>query len=114
MLQIDGGYTEYTVADTRYCFPLPEEYDDVRAAPLMCAGLIGYRCFKKANLGDGDLGGKRLGICGFGAAGHIVAQVGSLPGGAVRFVCHVADTSLDTSRRYCRYFDLVEDRRCRL
>ena len=66
---IDGGYAEYTVADARFCFPLPEEYEDVSAAPLLCAGLIGYRCLRKA----GDA--KRLGIYGFGAAAHIIAQV---------------------------------------
>jgi propanol-preferring alcohol dehydrogenase len=66
---IDGGYAEYTVADERFCFPLPEGYDDAHAAPLLCAGLIGYRSLKKA----GDP--RRLGIYGFGAAAHIVAQV---------------------------------------
>lgn len=67
--QIDGGYASYTVADARYAFHLPERYSDVEAAPLLCAGLIGYRSLKLA--GDG----KRLGIYGFGAAAHIVAQV---------------------------------------
>jgi propanol-preferring alcohol dehydrogenase len=67
--QIDGGYAEYTVADASYCFPLPSGYDDVHAAPLLCAGLIGYRAFRMA--GDGV----RLGIYGFGAAGHIIVQV---------------------------------------
>jgi propanol-preferring alcohol dehydrogenase len=67
--QIDGGYAELTVADERYCFAIPEPFDDVAAAPLMCAGLIGYRAFRMA--GDGE----RLGIYGFGAAAHIVAQV---------------------------------------
>jgi propanol-preferring alcohol dehydrogenase len=66
---LDGGYAEYTLADQRYCFALPEEYDDVAAAPLLCAGLIGYRALVMA----GDA--KRLGIYGFGAAAHIVAQV---------------------------------------
>lgn len=66
---IDGGYAEYTVADERYCFPLPESYSNIEAAPLLCAGLIGYRSLLKA--GDAE----RLGIYGFGAAGHIVAQV---------------------------------------
>ena len=66
---IDGGYAEYTVADARFCFSIPDEYDDVAAAPLLCAGLIGYRCLRKA--GDG----RRLGIYGFGAAAHIIAQV---------------------------------------
>jgi propanol-preferring alcohol dehydrogenase len=72
--QIDGGYAAYTVADARYCFTLPEGYTDAEAAPLLCAGLIGYRSLKMA---DDALRGetKRLGIYGFGAAGHIVAQV---------------------------------------
>ena len=66
---LDGGYAEYTVADHRYCFAMPKEYDDAAAAPLLCAGLIGYRSLVMA----GDA--KRLGIYGFGAAAHIVAQV---------------------------------------
>src|SRR5690348_8376203 len=67
--QIDGGYADYTVADARYCFRLPEMYSDADAAPLLCAGLIGYRALKKT--GDGE----RVGIYGFGAAAHIAAQV---------------------------------------
>lgn len=66
---LDGGYAEYTVADERFCFPIPDSYSDAEAAPLLCAGLIGYRSLLKA--GEG----KRLGIYGFGAAAHIVAQV---------------------------------------
>jgi propanol-preferring alcohol dehydrogenase len=66
---IDGGYAEYAVADARYCFALPDAYGDAEAAPLLCAGLIGYRALRMA----GDA--KRLGIYGFGAAAHIVAQV---------------------------------------
>jgi propanol-preferring alcohol dehydrogenase len=66
---LDGGYAEYTVADQRFCFPIPDDYSDVEAAPLLCAGLIGYRSLVKAG------SGKRLGIYGFGAAAHIVAQV---------------------------------------
>ncbi|WP_025596970.1 zinc-dependent alcohol dehydrogenase family protein [Burkholderia sp. WSM2230] len=66
---IDGGYTERTVADSRYCLHLPERYSDVEAAPLLCAGLIGYRTLSMA----GDAGA--IGIYGFGAAAHIVAQV---------------------------------------
>ena len=66
---LDGGYAEYVVADERFCFRVPEAFDDVAAAPLMCAGLIGYRSLVKA--GDAV----RLGIYGFGAAAHIVAQV---------------------------------------
>ena len=65
----DGGYAEFAVADSRYCFPLPEGYGDAEAAPLLCAGLIGHRSLRIA--GDGE----RLGLYGFGAAAHIVAQV---------------------------------------
>lgn len=67
--QINGGYAEYTVADVRYCFPIPAAFSDVDAAPLLCAGLIGYRALRLAGKGE------RLGIYGFGAAAHIVAQV---------------------------------------
>jgi propanol-preferring alcohol dehydrogenase len=72
--QIDGGYAEYTVADARYVFPIPEGYSDVEAAPLLCAGLIGYRSLKMTGA---PVAGQpsRLGIYGFGAAAHIVAQV---------------------------------------
>ena len=66
---LDGGYAEYAAADARYCFPLPAGYSDAEAAPLLCAGLIGYRSLRMA--GDAE----RLGIYGFGAAAHIVAQV---------------------------------------
>jgi alcohol dehydrogenase, propanol-preferring len=67
--QIDGGYADYTVADARFAFKLPAQYGDAEAAPLLCAGLIGYRAYRMA----GDA--RRLGIYGFGAAAHIVAQV---------------------------------------
>ena len=67
--QIDGGYATHTVADARYCFRIPTAYDDVQAAPLLCAGLIGYRSFKAAGPAQ------RLAIFGFGAAAHIVAQI---------------------------------------
>jgi len=67
--RIDGGYAEYAVADARYCFPIGGDYSDVEAAPLLCAGLIGYRALRMAD------GAERLGIYGFGAAAHIVAQV---------------------------------------
>src|SRR6184192_3239723 len=69
---IDGGYAEYCVADARYCFSLPLRYDDAHAAPLLCAGLIGYRALRFA--GDAMVT-KRLGIYGFGAAAHLIAQV---------------------------------------
>ena len=66
---LDGGYADYAVADARYAFPLPSSYGDAEAAPLLCAGLIGYRSLRKT--GDPE----RLGIYGFGAAAHIVAQI---------------------------------------
>jgi propanol-preferring alcohol dehydrogenase len=69
---LDGGYAEYAVADHRYCFSVPESYNDAEAAPLMCAGLIGYRSYRLAT-DDPDI--KRLGIYGFGAAAHIICQV---------------------------------------
>jgi alcohol dehydrogenase, propanol-preferring len=67
--QIDGGYAEYAVADARYVFKIPDEYSDLDAAPLLCAGLIGYRAYRMT----GEA--KRIGIYGFGAAAHIIAQV---------------------------------------
>jgi propanol-preferring alcohol dehydrogenase len=69
---IDGGYAEYCIADARYCFRIPESYDDAHAAPLLCAGLIGYRALRMA--GEATQAG-RLGIYGFGAAAHLIAQV---------------------------------------
>lgn len=71
---LDGGYAEYVVAHHRFCFRIPEAYTDVEAAPLLCAGLIGYRSLKK--VGDA----KRIGIFGFGAAAHIVTQVAKFQG----------------------------------
>lgn len=67
--QIDGGFATHTIADARYCFRIPSAYDDLHAAPLLCAGLIGYRSLKAA--GEAEC----LGIYGFGAAAHIVAQI---------------------------------------
>jgi propanol-preferring alcohol dehydrogenase len=66
---LDGGYAEFALADQRYCFALPDEYSDAEAAPLLCAGLIGYRSLVAA----GDA--RRLGLYGFGAAAHIIVQV---------------------------------------
>ncbi len=66
---LDGGYAEYAVADHHFCFSLPELYSDAEAAPLLCAGLIGYRALKAAG------GAERIGIYGFGAAAHIITQV---------------------------------------
>ncbi len=67
---LDGGYAEYAVANERYCFPLPPGYPDVAAAPLLCAGLIGYRTYRMT--GENV---QHLGIYGFGAAAHIIAQI---------------------------------------
>lgn len=65
----NGGYAEYATADARYCFRIPERYDDLHAAPLLCAGLIGFRAYSMAS------DAQRLGLYGFGAAAHIIAQV---------------------------------------
>jgi propanol-preferring alcohol dehydrogenase len=71
---LDGGYAELAVADERFCFPVPEGYPDLQAEPLLCAGLVGYRALRLA--GDAE----RLGLYGFGASAHIVAQVASHQG----------------------------------
>jgi len=73
--QIDGGYAEYAVADERFCFAIPDLYPDTEAAPLLCAGLIGYRSLLAASAGGPAGEARRLGIYGFGAAAHIVTQV---------------------------------------
>jgi len=84
---IDGGYAERTVADSRYCLHLPERYSDVEAAPLLCAGLIGYRTLSMA----GDA--RAIGIYGFGAAAHIVAQVALHEGRKVFALTRPGDTA---------------------
>jgi len=84
--QIDGGYASHTVADARYCFHLPDTYSDAEAAPLLCAGLIGYRSLTMT----GDAA--RLGIYGFGAAAHIVAQVAHYQGRQVFAFTRPGDT----------------------
>ena len=71
---LDGGYAEFTVADERFCFPVPTIYSDAEAAPLLCAGLIGYRSLHKTG------NAKHLGIYGFGAAAHIITQVAKFQG----------------------------------
>ena len=84
---LDGGYAERTVADSRYCFHLPAQYSDVEAAPLLCAGLIGYRTLSMA--GDAQ----RIGIYGFGAAAHIVAQIARHQGRPVYAFTRPGDTA---------------------
>ena len=91
--QIDGGYAEFALADARYCFPIAGSYSDVEAAPLLCAGLIGYRALRMA----GDAA--RLGIYGFGAAAHIVAQVATWQGRRVFAFTRAGDTEAQTFAR---------------
>ena len=88
--QLDGGYAEYAVADERFCFPIPAGSPDLQAAPLLCAGLIGYRALVAA--GDGE----RLGLYGFGASAHIVAQVARHQGRRVFAFTRAGDA--DTQR----------------
>jgi propanol-preferring alcohol dehydrogenase len=84
--QMDGGYAEFCVADERFCFPLPESYDDLHAAPLLCAGLIGYRALRLA--GDAQ----RVGLYGFGDSAHIIAQVARYQGRRVFAFTSPGDT----------------------
>ena len=85
--QINGGYGEFTLADERFCFALPDSYSDQEAAPLLCAGLIGYRALRAA--GEAS----RLGIYGFGAAAHIIAQVARWQGRAIFAFTRPGDTA---------------------
>ena len=86
----DGGYAEYAVVDERYAYPLPDAFADQEAAPLLCAGIIGYRALKRAELPPGG----RLGIYGFGASAHLAAQVAMAQGATV----HVLTRSTDARR----------------
>src|SRR4029450_12969000 len=90
---IDGGYTEFTVADARYCFHLPERYDDIEVAPLLCAGLIGYRSYRKT----GDA--RRLGIYGFGNAARLIAQIAIYQGREVLAFTRPGDKAGQESAR---------------
>ena len=91
--QINGGYAQYTVADADYCFALPDRYSDLEAAPLLCAGLIGYRSLRMA--GEAP----HLGIFGFGAAAHIVAQVARFQGRSVYAFTRPGDTAAQAFAR---------------
>src|SRR4029077_3131893 len=84
---IDGGYAEYAVADERFCFPIPPGYPDLQAAPLLCAGLIGYRSLVMT--GDAE----RLGFYGFGAAAHILVQIARYQGRKVYAFTRPGDVS---------------------
>jgi propanol-preferring alcohol dehydrogenase len=92
---IDGGYAEYALADERYCLPIPGRYGDAEAAPLLCAGLIGYRSLAMA--GDAE----RIGIYGFGAAAHIVAQVAKHQGRTVLAFTRPGDAAAQEFARRC-------------
>ncbi|MGA8159136.1 MAG: zinc-dependent alcohol dehydrogenase family protein [Rhodoplanes sp.] len=89
----DGGYATHTIADERYCFPLPEGLGDTEAAPLLCAGLIGWRSYRMA--GDGAA----LGLYGFGAAAHILAQVATWQGRRVYAFTRAGDTAAQNFAR---------------
>ena len=90
---LDGGYAELCVADERFCFPVPDGFPDLQAAPLLCAGLIGYRSLRLA--GDGA----RIGLYGFGAAAHIVCQVALHQGREVYALTRPGDTPAQTFAR---------------
>jgi alcohol dehydrogenase, propanol-preferring len=90
---IDGGYAEFTVADARFCFHLPNEYNDVEVAPLLCAGMLGYRSYRKT--GDAH----RLGVYGFGNAAHLIAQVAIYQGRKVFAFTRPADKAGQESAR---------------
>jgi propanol-preferring alcohol dehydrogenase len=92
-LHIDGGFAEYAAADARFCFPLPAGYPDLQAAPLLCAGLIGYRALRMA----GDA--RTIGLYGFGSAAHIVAQVARHEGRRVLAFTRPGDAEAQTFAR---------------
>lgn len=83
---VDGGYAEYAVAPASFAYELPEGFGDLQAAPLLCAGIIGYRSLRLTGIEKGNWSGARLGIYGFGAAGHVVIQIARNRGAEV-YVC---------------------------
>jgi propanol-preferring alcohol dehydrogenase len=83
---VDGGYAEYAVAPAAFTYRLPEKFDDIQAAPLLCAGIIGYRCLRLTGLSLDEWKGARLGLYGFGAAGHVCIQLARARGAEV-YVC---------------------------
>ncbi|MFM7785852.1 MAG: alcohol dehydrogenase catalytic domain-containing protein, partial [Gammaproteobacteria bacterium] len=91
--QRDGGFAEYCVADERFCFPIPQGFDSVSAAPLLCAGLIGYRAWRCC------AGASRLGLYGFGSAAHILAQLARSRGQAVYAFTRAGDASAQAFAR---------------
>ena len=95
---IDGGYAEYAVADERFCFPIPSSYPDEQAAPLLCAGLIGYRALTMCG------NAQRIGFYGFGAAAHILTQVAIADGREVFAFTRAGD---DAAQRFARELGAV-------
>ncbi len=96
----DGGYATHTVADARYCFPLPERMDDAEIAPFLCAGLIGWRCYRMAGAEPaGAVSVEALGLYGFGAAAHILAQVAVWQGRRVHAFTRAGDTAAQAFAR---------------
>jgi propanol-preferring alcohol dehydrogenase len=95
----DGGYAEYAVADVRFCFVVPDGYDDMHAAPLLCAGLIGHRAYRLAT--ERPFAGPvaRIGLYGFGAAAHLVAQVAVADGRTVYAFTRAGDTAAQAHAR---------------
>src|SRR4030095_11115027 len=89
----DGGYATHVIADSRFCLHIPDKFGDVEAAPLLCAGLIGYRALKIASEAD------RLGLYGFGASAHIIAQVAIWQG---RQVCAFTRDGDSSSQEFAR------------
>ena len=83
---VDGGYAEFVVAPVSFTYRLPDGFDDIQAAPLLCAGIIGYRCLRQTGIEKNDWQGAKLGLYGFGAAGHVCIQVARARGAQV-FVC---------------------------
>lgn len=83
---VDGGYAAYAVAPASFTYHIPDGFEDIQAAPLLCAGIIGYRCLRLTGLGENEWQGARLGIYGFGAAGHICIQLARARGAEV-YVC---------------------------
>jgi alcohol dehydrogenase, propanol-preferring len=94
-----GGYAEYTVADERFCFSLPADYDSVHAAPLLCAGLIGHRAYRQATEHTYGGGATRLGLYGFGAAAHLLAQIAVADGRRVFAFTRAGDASAQAHAR---------------
>jgi propanol-preferring alcohol dehydrogenase len=90
---IDGGYADFTVADARFCFHLPDRYNDVEVAPLLCAGLIGYRSYRKT------ADARRLGIYGFGNAAHLIAQIALYEGRDLFVFTRPGDTKAQQSAK---------------